>query len=255
VSQQLEDDTAERGVEKVNGSRSPRNAERARRKVAELMARAGISEPGKKGDGTLTTEPILVFRGRSRSRLIFDQYGNEIGVVRRHRKACELRDRELRCSVRATKPPPRLEYEFSVAGADGQALGTINQDNVVPIGKLKRTRITSRGRTIAMLESPTRREVLSERVSASSWISRAHYLLDHFSWRRFSIADYYGHEAARITYVRPSILPFHVSYVLDFEPSTREPIRTMTLAACIVVHRRMIRPMLHPGQAGGGGAA
>lgn len=149
---------------KVKGSRSLRNAERARRKVAELMARAGIIEPGEKGDGTLTTEPILVFRGLSGSSLIFDQYGNEIGSVRRDDNGYELRDRELRCTVRAMKPPTRLEYEFSVAGADGRELGTINRDKVVPVGALHRPRITSSpGRTIAMLELG-RRAVLSERV-------------------------------------------------------------------------------------------
>jgi hypothetical protein len=45
------------------------------------VARAGIVEPREEGDGTLVSEPILVFRG-GRSFRIFDQHGNEIGSAR-----------------------------------------------------------------------------------------------------------------------------------------------------------------------------
>jgi hypothetical protein len=237
-------------VVKVEGSRSPQNSERAQRKVAELMARAGIIQPREKGDGTLLTEPILVFRGPSRSSLqIFDQHGNEIGSARRRDKRYELRDRELRCTVRElTKRAKGLEYEFLVAGPDDRELGTIMQDKVRIFGAWEVwPRLISHGRMIAMLHRYRGSWVPPQRVSASSWISRAHYLIDHVSCCRFSI----GQDRAWITYIRPSILPGQVSYVLELPPGETELLRTMTLAACIVVHNKEIK---QGGNGGGGGA-
>jgi hypothetical protein len=237
-------------VVKVEGARGPRDPDRAQRKVVELVARAGIIEPREEGDGTLITEPILVFRGRSGSSLqIFDQHGNEIGSARHADSRYELRDREIRCTVRElSKRAKGLEYELVVAGPDGRELGKINHDKPRLFGAWEGgVRIISRGRMIALLRRDPGRWVAPERVSAFSWISRAHYLVDHVSCCRFSI----GVDHAWITYVRPSILPYQVSYVLELPSDTTEPLRTMTLAAVIVVDNKEIK---QGGNGGGGGA-
>jgi hypothetical protein len=131
-----------------------------------------------------------------------------------------------------------LKYEYWVGRPDGQELGRINCNNVRAFGEYEVCpRIISRGRTIALIDRNPDSRVPRQRIPASSWISRAHYLLDHISCRRFTLTDEPGHAAAWITYIRPSILPFQISYVLELPPGTPEPLRTMTLAACIVVHR------------------
>jgi hypothetical protein len=228
----------------------PRNPERTQRKVGELAARAGIVKPREKGDGTLTSEPVLVFWGYSGSSLnIFDQYGNQIGSSGRSSNEFALRDAEPRCIVRETKWLPdvaewrrRLEYEFSVAGSDGVDIGTINQDKPRILGAAELwPRIICEGRTIATIQNRSRNEVTWERLPASTRIARAHHIVDRFSCCRSWICDEPGHEAARITYLRPSILPFRASYVLELQPGTKEPLRTMALAACIVVDSKLVK--------------
>jgi hypothetical protein len=254
VSHRLEDDREQLAPGEASRPRIP---ERKQRKVGELAARAGIVKPRENGDGVLTTEPVLVFWGNSGSSLvIFDQFGNQIGSSRRNGNEYALRDAEPRCIVRETKWLPdvaerrrRLEYEFSVAGSDGVDIGTINRDKARVRGAFELwPRIMCDGRTIAKIQDRSRKEVTRERLPASTRIARAHYLLDRFSCCRFSICDEAGHEAARITYLRPSILPFRASYVLELQPSTTEPLRTMALAATVVVDKKLVRR----GGSGGG---
>jgi hypothetical protein len=114
-----------------------RNAELVRR----LIARAGVPEPGRPGDGTLATEPLLVFiedrsYGRWRQGLdVFDQRGLAIGTVGRtntkHREVgyrcryevcdskvvAELRDTSKRCFGTD-------DYTFSVLAPDGSEIAT-----------------------------------------------------------------------------------------------------------------------------------
>jgi len=228
---------------------SPRNSERTRRKVLELTSRAGIIEPKEQGSGTLATEPILVFRGPSKSSLkIFDQYGNQIGSASRDGTEYTLCDAEPRCIVAETKRPQGPEYQFSVRSPQGAQIGTISQEKVRMrdlVGRNDRTielrpRITCDGRTIAMIERRPRKPVIDRRAPPRTLIARVHYLLDRFSCQRLAIEDEPGHEAARITYVRPSFFRNHVSYVLDFQPGTHEAMRTMSMAACLVADNRIV---------------
>lgn len=228
---------------------SPRNSERTRRKVLELTSRAGIIEPKEQGSGTLATEPILVFRGPSKSSLkIFDQYGNQIGSASRDGTEYTLCDAEPRCIVAETKRPQGPEYQFSVRSPEGAQIGTISQEKVRMrdlVGRNDRTielrpRITCDGRTIAMIERRPRKPVIDRRAPPRTLIARVHYLLDRFSCQRLAIEDEPGHEAARITYVRPSFFRNHVSYVLDFQPGTHEAMRTMSMAACLVADNRIV---------------
>jgi hypothetical protein len=86
------------------------------------MDRAGIVEPEPKGKGTLTTEPLLVFRGSPNSDVqLYDQRGRSVGEAARTRDRYsavgyhhhyDLRDRRLRCILRDTTrgrllPPDR----------------------------------------------------------------------------------------------------------------------------------------------------
>jgi hypothetical protein len=212
-------------------SRTPRfdrplDPERAARRVAEVTARAGILEPRAKGGGTLTNEPILVFLGPRRPTLhIFDQYGNQIGTANKSRTEYQLCDSDVRCVVNETKLRG-WEYEFVVSDPDGAIIGTINHD-----------RMSRDGRTVATIDDRPRREVLAERAAPSNLMARAHYLLDHLCCCRYTIEDEPGHAVARITYVQPFFVRDHMSFVLESDPLTPEPLRTMLLAMFTVVDR------------------
>ena len=209
-----------------------------------MTARAGIREPRAKGDGTLTSEPILVFLGPRRPALhIFDQYGNQIGAANKIATGYELCDADLRCVVNEPKRPQGLEYEVVVADPGGAIIGTINRSKVRIRDAFSREdrmpnldhRISCDGGTVATINERPRREVLAERAAPSNLTARAHYLLDHLCCCRYTVEDQPSRAVAQITYVQPFFVRDHMSFVLESEPRTPEPLRTMLLAMFIVV--------------------
>jgi hypothetical protein len=240
----------------------------SKRKVDELMARAGIIEPPRRGGRRLATEQVVVFRGPHQSDLgVFDQDGRRIGAARRSREGYELSDAEPICTVRGGETTWSGHYfEFSVLSSDGTVVGTVarekrqkppsepslrdilwatppstmgfNDAPAVPIPTTRTPDALLKDRddnVIGSIWARPRREVTRHRRSAADLITRIHYVLDSSSCSRYSIEDEPGHEAARLTYVRPSFWRNHVSFVLEIQPDVSDPLRTLVFAAPIVV--------------------
>lgn len=247
--------------------------ERRKRKVEELMSRAGIIEPPRKGGGRLANESIVVLRGPWKSHLtIFDQDGEQIGSAHRYGDEYALRDAEPICTIRKDNESWSGSYfAYSVLGIDGLELGTISREKrarpkmenkstttepAVPsvMGGRDPPRLSSAaanrypaltlkgrdGRAMATLRHGSRGEVIRNRLSPPDLLRRASYILDHSSCCRYTIEDEPGHEAARITYVRPSLWRNDVSYVLELGAPLAEPLRTLIVATPIVVDNSIL---------------
>jgi hypothetical protein len=148
--------------------------------------------------------------------------------------------------------PRELEYEFVVSDPNGRIIGTISRNKVRARDAFSHRervpnidhRISCEGLTVATINERPRREVLARRAAPSTFIARAHYLVDHLCCSRFRIEDESGHTVARITYVKPYIVRSDdMGFVLESERGIRDPLRTMLLAIFPVVDR--IRPRHH----------
>ena len=138
-----------------------------------------------------------------------------------------------------------------VSDPGGAIIGTINRSKVRirdafsredPLPDLEH-RISCDGVRVATINDRPRREVLANRAAPSNLLARAHYLLDHLCCCRYTIEDKPGHAVARITYVQPFFVRDQMGFVLELEPRTPEPLRTMLLAMFTVVDE--IRPRHH----------
>jgi hypothetical protein len=73
-----------------------------------------------------------------------------------------------------------------------------------------------------------------------SLINKVRRILDPLSSRTFYIGDTSNQQLARIKYLRSVDGTHNVNYVVVFSRSTREPLRTIAVLACLVADNRIV---------------
>src|SRR5690242_13859148 len=95
--------------------------EKLERRIRTLLSRAGVVEPLPGGQGTLVSEPILVFDGSNHSSFdVFNQYGHPVGNANRidgrysrdgYQYRYEVRDTQLRFTITDVSKGRGLDQE------------------------------------------------------------------------------------------------------------------------------------------------
>ena len=199
--------------------------------VAKLLTPTSVGR--RTGGGTLTSEPVVVVRGKHLSHFdLFDSSAGQLGrVVRVARKeAFEFRDIDDGCVLKLEDVGPSwrsfglAKWRYEVSEPDKR-------------GAISVRRVRRLNDTVSITEGPM--QVGTIRSGAARG-SRALRILVRKKSPALVLEDHHGRQVARIYIARKKRAGHFVDLVVEVEDGTPEQLRKVAIAASVIADRELI---------------